>query len=107
MTFKWPSKDPDETLDYSMDWSRFLNSQAIISTATWFVDDESNIKTQFNTTAQIVNGIQFVGQSNTSSVATINIGLGTTNKKYKFSCQILDTSGTVAERTVSLTIKEN
>jgi len=26
MSFRWPSKDPDETLDYSVDWSRFLDT---------------------------------------------------------------------------------
>ena len=29
MSFKWPIKDPDETLDYSVDWSRFLGSGTI------------------------------------------------------------------------------
>ena len=36
MSFPWPNKDPDEQLDYSVDWSRFLGS-ATISTVTWSV----------------------------------------------------------------------
>ena len=36
MSFRWPNKDPDEQLDYSVDWSRFLGS-ATISTVTWSV----------------------------------------------------------------------
>ena len=36
MSFRWPSKDPDETLDYSVDWSRFLAS-ATIASVTWAV----------------------------------------------------------------------
>ena len=33
MSFRWPSKDPDETLDYSVDWSRFLGTATISSVA--------------------------------------------------------------------------
>jgi len=107
MTFKWVSKDPDETVDYSMDWSRYLNDQATIDTVTWFVNDSSNVKTNFNTTGQITNGLQFVSKTNTNTVATINVALGTVNEKYKLFCQISDTSGTIAERSVTLPIKEN
>ena len=107
MSLKWPNKDPDETVDFSVDWSRYLNSQGTIDTVTWFVENESGVKTQFTSNGQIINNIQFVGSSNTDTVATINIGLGTNNLKYKFSCQILDTTGTVAERTIVLPIKEN
>ena len=42
MSLKWPNKDPDETLDYSIDWSRFLDD-ATISSFTWFVYDENDI----------------------------------------------------------------
>ena len=106
MSLKWPSKDPDETVDFSMDWSRYLNDQATIDTVTWFVNNSSGVKTQFTSNGQIINNIQFVGSSKTDTVATINVGLGTNNLKYKFSCQIRDTSGTIAERTVTLPIKE-
>ena len=105
--FTWPSKDPDETVDFSMDWSRYLNDQATIDNVTWFVDNASGVKTELANANDIVNGIQFVGKSNTNTVATINVALGTNNLKYKFSCQIRDTSGTIAERTVTLPIKES
>ena len=104
--FTWPSKDPDETVDFSMDWSRYLNNQATISSVTWFVDNASGTKTELASVNDVVNGIQFVGKSNTNTVATINVALGTNNFKYKFSCQITDTTGTIAERTVLLPIKE-
>ena len=50
MSFKWPNKDPDETLDYSMDWSRFLgydhstSSGTVIVSNLWFIDDASGVK---------------------------------------------------------------
>ena len=105
MSLKWPSKDPDETVDFSVDWSRYLNNQANIDTVSWFVNDSSGVKTRIEA-GQIVNNLQLVGISNTNTVATANLGLGTNNTKYKLHCQILDTSGTIAERVITLPIKE-
>lgn len=104
MSFKWANKDPDEILDYSVDWSRFLGT-ATISTVDWFVDNESDVKTAF-TPSQVVNGIQIVSKTNTNTVATIHLGLGTLNKEYKFYCRIADSTGSVAERVIKLRIKE-
>jgi hypothetical protein len=47
MSFRWPVKDPDESLDYSMDWSRFLDT-ATISSVTWFVKTPEIGKTQID-----------------------------------------------------------
>lgn len=104
MSFRWPTKDPDEVLDYSIDWSRFLGT-ATISTVTWYVDNADGIKTQIGNT-EVVDGIQNVTATNTNTVATINLGLGTLNKEYKFYCEINDSTGSTAERVVKIRIKE-
>ena len=104
MSFKWPPKDKDELLDYSVDWSRFLDT-ATISSITWFVDDASGVKTQINAGITI-NGIQNVSQTVSGSVATINLGLGTANYDYKFTCRMQDNTGSIAERVIRLKIKE-
>lgn len=104
MSFRWPTKDPDEVVDYSIDWSRFLGT-ATISTVKWYVDDADGVKTEIGTT-DVVNGIQNVTATNTNTVATINLGLGTLNKEYKFYCEITDSTGSVAERVVKIRIKE-
>lgn len=104
MSFRWPNKDPDEVLDYSVDWSRFLNG-ATISTVTWYVDNASGVKTAI-AAGQTVNGIQNVAQTISNGVATINLGLGTNNVEYKFTCRITDNSGNIAERVIRLRIKE-
>jgi plastocyanin len=88
MSFRWPNKDPDEQLDYSIDWSRFLGDSITIAGG------------------DTVKGIQNVSQSHTNTVATINIGSGTNNVEYKFYCRITDTSGSQAERVVKLRVKE-
>lgn len=105
MSFKWPNKDPDEILDYSVDWSRWLNTGVTISAVSWFVDNASGVKTAF-TNGSVVNGLQNVSATNTNTVATINLALGTNNIEYKLYCRITDTSGSVAERVVKLRVKE-
>jgi len=104
MSYRWPNKDPDETLDYSVDWSRFLGNGVNISSVEWYVDDEDGNKTLLEE-GDVVNGIQNVSATRTSTVATINLGLGTNNKEYKFHCRITDTTGSAAERTVKLRIR--
>ena len=104
MSFRWPNKDPDETLDYSVDWSRWLNG-ATISSVVWYVDDSTGTKTAI-TSGSTVNGIQNVSQTISNGVATINLGLGTANTEYKFYCSMSDSSGNVAERVIRLRVKE-
>lgn len=104
MSFRWPNKDPDETLDYSVDWSRWLNG-ATISSVVWSVDNSSGVKTAI-TSGTTVNGIQNVSQTISGGVATINLGLGTANIEYKFYCTMSDSSGNVAERVIRLRVKE-
>jgi hypothetical protein len=104
MSFRWPNKDPDEQLDYSVDWSRFLGTATITSVA-WYVDDADSVKTLLVSGAT-VNSIQNVSQTHTNTVATINLGLGTNNTEYKFYCRIIDSTGSQAERVIKLRIKE-
>jgi hypothetical protein len=105
MSYRWPNKDKDEQLDYSVDWSRWLNAGVTISSAAWFVDDASGVKTSFPN-GGVVNGLQNVSATNTNTVATINLALGTNNVEYKIYCRITDTSGSIAERVIKLRIKE-
>jgi hypothetical protein len=113
MSFRWPVKDPDETLDYSVDWSRFLGS-ATISSVDWFVQTSEIGKTEIAdgetlTTASgdtVTDNIQNVSSTETNTVATINLGGGVLNREYTFTCQITDSNARVAERTIKLVIRE-
>ena len=115
MSFRWPVKDPDENLDYSVDWSRFLESaEASISTVVWYVKTNEIGKTtlasgQDLTTASggaVTDSIQNISESNTSTVATINIAGGVLNREYTFMCRMTDNTGSTAERSIKLTIRE-
>ena len=113
MSFRWPVKDPDEQLDYSMDWSRFLDT-ATISSVTWFVKTSEIGKTQIDagetlTTASsnvVTDSIQNIAQTNTNTVATISLGGGVLNREYSFICRIIDSTGSQAERTVKIAIRQ-
>jgi hypothetical protein len=104
MSYKWPDKDKDEIVDYNIDWSRFLGDDTIVS-VTWFIDAADGTKTEVSN-AQTVNGLQKVQQTNTSTVATIRLSLGTNNIRYKITCQITTTEGLQYERAVFIRIRE-
>jgi hypothetical protein len=114
MSFRWPNKDPDETLDYSVDWSRFLGS-ATIASAIWSVKTTSYTTKTTLAAGQDLNTasggastdtIQNTAQSNTSTVATINIAGGTNNEEYTFFCTMTDSTGSIAERSIKLRVRE-
>ena len=104
MSYKWPDKDRDEILDYSVDWSRFLGSDTI-SAVTWFVDDADGVKTQIED-AEFVNGLQFVSGTISDQIATARFSLGTNNVRYKVTCRITTGGGLQYERSVFLRVKE-
>jgi len=104
MSYKWPNKDKDEIQDYSVDWSRFLGDDTI-SSATWFIDDDSEVKTQVSAT-DVVYGLQAVSITITTTVATIRLSLGTNNITYKITCQIQTAEGLQFERSIFLRVKE-
>lgn len=113
MAFRWPFKDPDETLDYSVDWSRYLGS-ATISSVTWSVttsvySTETTLASgQTLTTASssaTTDSIQNVSQTNTNTVATINIGGGVANREYTFFCTIVDSTGSTSKRSIKLKVR--
>jgi len=105
MSFRWPNKDPDEQLDYSVDWSRFLGTGVTISSVAWYINDADGVKTSISS-GETVNNIQNVSNTKTNTVATINIGGGINNTEYKFYCRMTDSTGSQAERVIKLRIKE-
>lgn len=104
MSYKWPDKDKDELLDYSIDWSRFLDTDTI-SGVTWYIDAADGTKTEVSAT-DIVNGLQFAQGTYTNTVSTIRLGLGTNNVRYRITCKITTNGGLQYERSVFLRIKE-
>ena len=103
MSYKWPEKDPDETADFSVDWSRFLKEDTIAS-AVFFIEAADGTKTQVST-AQIVNNLQFIAGTVAGNVATARFAQGTNNVRYNITVRINTTQGLTYERTVILPIR--
>jgi hypothetical protein len=104
MSYKWPNKDKDEMVDYSVDWSRFLKDDTL-SAAVWHVKDAAGVKTQVSDSA-VVNGLQFVQGTLSGKVATSRWSLGTNNIRYTIICSITTGAGLQYERSIFLRVKE-
>lgn len=100
MSFKWPNKDPQDTLDYTLDWSRFLGV-ATISSITWSVNG-----TVITAPGQIVDGLTVVNYTSGTMTTTILLSAGTTNATYTIGCSITTSAGLVSERSVRISIKD-
>lgn len=106
MAYKWPDKDPDETLDFSVDWSRFIPNKTLAA-ANWFIKDADGTK-QSVSNADTVDGLQFVAPSLAADdkVATARFANGTVGKTYLVTCSITTGDGLTFERNISLRIRE-
>lgn len=102
--YKWPDKDKDEIVDYSVDWSRFLGADTISAT-TWFIDSADGAKVQVEP-SEVVDGLQYVTTTFTNTVSTVRLSLGTNNKRYHVTCRITTAQGLQYERSIYLRVKE-
>lgn len=89
MTVYWPNKDPDEVLDYSLDFSGRIGTDTI-STATWTVPA----------------GITKASESTSGASATIWLSGGTADTWYSFNCRITTAGGRTLDQSVSLLVKD-
>jgi hypothetical protein len=105
MSLQWPPKDKDETLDFSLDWSRALEGEETIVSVAWSIVDDLGQKVSFPPGATVA-GLNHVTRTNTSTIATIYLSQGQDNKQYKLYCAVTTTEGRVKERTVTIKIRE-
>lgn len=83
-------KDPDEVIDYDLDWSRQLSRDAdTIATSAWTVP----------------SGITQDDSENTDTLAKIWLSGGTNGESYLLINHITTAAGRVFERTVKLRVK--
>lgn len=82
-------KDPDATLDYTVDWTAYLAAIAdTITSVTWVLS----------------TGITKVSQSNTSTTATIFVSGGVEGSSETMTCRITTAGGRIDDRTIALKI---
>ena len=108
MALKWPDKNPDVKEDFSVDWSRALRSGETISSVEWLIGLSSATNTVVES-ATPINGLQAEypsGITNTDTVATIRLGLGTINTKYLLTCRITTSTTRVLSEDIYLRVTE-
>lgn len=85
---RWPFKDPDEVLDFEVDWDARLGADTI-STVTW------TMPTGLTLDSQSVNG----------DVAIAWISGGTTGQSYNVGCRVVTTGGRTYDETIILPVR--
>jgi hypothetical protein len=82
-------KDPNATLDYSVDWTDWLDTDTISGVA-WTVPA----------------GITQTAVAATTKVATIWLSGGTAGQSYDLICRITTAGGRIDDRTISIMVRE-
>ena len=124
MALIWPNKDPDERLDFTVDWTRYLDnfgSPLTIASVQWKIisgTTESSALSSGNTfdesgaVVATALGITVENIVNTTTTATLVLSGGLANKEYRFVCEITTSSSAqtnaaiVTKRVIHLNVKE-
>lgn len=103
MSYTFPDKAAADILDYTVDWSRYLDG-ATLSTVTWYCEDADGVKQNFDTPTTIINGLQHVSNSNNTESATIQLSLGTAGTTYTLYCAVTTSTGNATESKIKLDV---
>lgn len=87
----WPNKDPDDELDYVVDWSQWLGEDTIVS-AAWSISPSGALALE--------------RQSETDDKATVWLSGGEVGSTYEVTCQITTAAGRTRSQTTKIKIKE-
>ena len=90
----FPSKDPNEVLDYVLDWSDRLETGDTISTSAW------SLVTADNPDSVLV----IDSDSNTTTTTTVWLSAGTVDKTYYLLNRVVTTGGRTMDQTVVLRV---
>lgn len=89
MALTWPFKDPDEVLDYTIDWSDRLGEGDAVDTSTWFVP----------------SGLTQENEEVTTTTTVLWLSGGTLGQTYTILNRITTTGGRTMDQSVNLKIK--
>ena len=93
---EWPAKDPDDILDFSVDWSEQLEADGTaeapdtISTVTWTVP------------APLTKN----SQTEANGIATAWLAGGEAGTRYDIRCRIVTAGGRTYDRTINLVVRQ-
>ena len=92
MARSWPPKDPNDILDYDIDWSRRLEAGETITDADFAQANDA--------------GITILKTSFTDSVAKVWLSGGTAGVIAELTCTINTSAGRQMDKTVPLVIAD-
>lgn len=87
---RWPNKDPDDILDYGVDWSARLSGDTLAA-SDWIVPD----------------GITEDSASFSASSATIWLSGGTAGQSYAITNRVTTAAGRQFDATVTIQVVES
>lgn len=91
MAFWWPQKDPDDLLDYGINWAQFLGPD-VITASTWQIAPD---------------GLTESASSFSPQIATIWLSGGDVNQVYSVTNRIVTAAGRIVDQTVQIKISQN
>lgn len=97
---RWPNKDPNEVLDYDIDWAGSVNSPGrafgdSLTSSTWMLTNVPD------------DGMLVMGATSFSTGATkIWLSGGTVNKQYRITNRVTTVGGRTMDKSGLLLIKE-
>lgn len=89
MAGSMPAKDPDDDLDYTINWATWLGADTIVS-SVW----------------DVPVGLTSHTPSNSTTAATIWLSGGTVGERYFVNNRIVTTAGRAVEDSFSVRIKD-
>jgi len=85
------TKDPEAVLDYSIDWTKWLDEVGdTIETSTWIVP----------------TGLTKVTETNTTKLATVWLSGGTVGTNYTVTNRITTAAGRTDDRSITIRVRE-
>jgi len=82
------TKDPDDVLDYSFDWSLWLATNETISTSTWILSP----------------GITQNSATNTTLISTVWLSAGVAGQPYSVTNRITTNQTRTVDRTMTIRV---
>lgn len=91
MALSWPNKDPNEVLDYQLNWARRLAEGDAIASSTWIVD-EGDV---------VVDSDDF-----TDEKTTVWLSGGAVDTRCKLTNRVTTEGGRTMDQSVIIRIRE-
>lgn len=100
MRIEWPDKDPNEVVDYLLDWSRYLAVGEKLQTVTWTINGYGAFEEELP--PALTKGVE----GKTDTTATIWLQDGTVGVKYRIGCRAVTDGGRTLDATATLRVRQ-